>query len=138
MTPARPAPMSSSTSSTPTAAIMPSSRFVVARSPDMAGSLERRRLMRARIPGGSLRAFANRIVEKAPPLVRDARRLLYGRPEAVELARQVVERRLDLTAQRPAVFGEKQIPREATHDSSQNRGCHSPVIHATLPDDVCH
>src|SRR5205809_7234843 len=100
-------PMITSPSSTLTAAMIPSSRLVVANSPAMRTS-EWRRLMRARV-AWRLLAFAERVVQKLPPFVGDARRFLNGRAETHELAREIVECRLDLPPHTATVFGEKQI-----------------------------
>src|SRR5256885_1808076 len=95
MKPPMAAPMITSPSRTLIAAIIPSSRFVVASPPAMCGTSEWRRLMRAGV-ARRLPAFAERVVQERPALVGDGRRLLDRRPEAHELAREVVERRLDL------------------------------------------
>ena len=96
MKPATPMPMTTSASSTLTAAMIPSSRFVVPSSPDMVCASERRRLVRCRIARVRPTRFANRVVQQLPALVRDAGRFLNGGAEAHELPCEVFERRLEL------------------------------------------
>src|SRR5262245_3642413 len=103
MKPAMPAPMSASASSTLTAAMIPSSRFVVPSSPAM-GSSEWRRLARASVPR-RWRSLAEGVVEQLPALAGNAGCLLHGGSEADELAREVVQRRLELPTQRATVVG---------------------------------
>src|SRR5690242_20556040 len=112
MKPAMPAPMNTRASRTLTAAMIPSRRFVVPSSLPMSPS-ERRRLMRARVPRRLMAAFAERIVQELPALVGHTGGFLHRRAEAHELAREVVERGLDLPPQAAAVLCEKQIPGDA-------------------------
>src|SRR4051812_31231111 len=106
MKPATALPMTTNASRTLTAAMMPSSRFVVPSSLPMAAS-KRRRLMRPGVARRLTAALAERLVQQLPSFVRDACRLLHCRAEAHELTREVVERRLDLPPQAAAVIGEE-------------------------------
>src|SRR6185295_20367130 len=108
MNPATPMPMMTSASSTLTAAMMPSMRLVVPNSLPICTS-ERRALMRVAVARRLLSAFAERVVQQLPPLVGDPRGFLDGRPEAHELAREIVESRLDLATNAAAVIGEEQV-----------------------------
>src|SRR5215471_17695093 len=118
-----PPPMMTSASRTLTAAMIPSSRFVVASSVPMATS-ERRRLMRPVVARHRRRAFAERIVQELPAFVGHAGRLLNGGAEAHELAREIIERRLDLPTYVSAVIGEEQIAGDAADHGTDNRRCH--------------
>src|SRR5690349_20540158 len=120
MKPPIPMPVMSSASSTLTAAMMPSSRFVVPSSPAMAPS-ERRQLARRRV-ARRLRRVAERVVQQLPAFVGHARGLLNGGPEAHELAREIIQRRLDLAPQGAAVLGEKQASGGAANDRSNQCG----------------
>src|SRR5262245_33054009 len=116
-------------SKTLTTAMIPSSKLVVPSSPDMSLSSEWRRLACARIARvRRLAAVAHRLVQELPPLVGDAGRLVDGRSEAVELAREVVERRLELSTQPPSAIGEKQIPGHASNHGADNRHRHRPRV----------
>src|SRR5436190_3181767 len=122
-------PIIANASRTLTAAMIPSSRLVVPSSPDMSLSSEWGRLACARIARvRRLAAVAHRLVQELPPLGRDAGRLVDGRSEAVELAREVVERRLELFAQPPSVIGKKQIPGHASNHRADNRRRHRPRV----------
>src|SRR5213596_217500 len=111
MKPPTPTPTSSSASRTLTAAMIPSSRFVVPSSlPIVSAPSERRVLVRRRVP--PWRLFGDRVghlVEHAPAVVGDAGGLANGRPEAGELAREVVDRRLELPPKDPSVRGEEEV-----------------------------
>src|SRR5581483_3661134 len=131
-----PTPMTSSASSTLTAAMMPRMRFVVPRLPVMAPS-ERRGLTDAVARRLLLRSVAERFVQELPPFVRNAGRALHRRAEAVQLAREVVERRLELTAKRSSMFCEEQIPGYGADDRAADRRKHyARVIHTRLPPNV--
>src|SRR5438128_658102 len=133
MTPATPTPTSSNASSTLTAAMMPSNRLVVPSSADITCSSEGRRLARPRIAWRLLTSFAERFVQQLPPFVGYACRLLDRRPEADQLARDVLECRLDLTPERSPAIGEEQI----TGRSSNHRACQGcrqrSVVHHAMP-----
>src|SRR5262245_11835788 len=120
--------MIANASKTLTTAMIPSSKLVVPSSPDMSLSSEWRRLACARIARLRLAAVAHCFVQELPPLVGDAGRLVDGRSEAVELAREVVERRLELSTQPPSALSEKQIPGHASNDGADNRHRHRPRV----------
>src|SRR4051794_21937847 len=101
--------------------------------------------MRARIARGLLAALAERVVQQLPSFTGDAGRLLDSRAEAHELAREVVERRLDLPPYAASVIGEEQVPGDAADDGAHDRCCDcSRVIHqASYPNKpelqvMCH
>src|ERR1700676_1656812 len=100
MKPATPMLIITSASSTLAAAMIPRSRLVVPNSPDICVTLEWSRLA-ARIPRRRLPAFAERSVQQLPAFAGDSRRLLDCVPEPHELAREVFERRLDLSTRAP-------------------------------------
>src|SRR4029453_1535014 len=118
-------------SKTLTTAMMPSSRLVVPSSADMSLSSEWRRLACAWIARlRRLTAVAHRLVQELPPFVRDAGGLVDGRSKVVELAGEVVERRLELSAQPPPAIRKKQIPGQAPNHRADNRRRHrSRVLH---------
>src|SRR5579872_7333557 len=126
MNAATPTPITSSASRTLTAAMMPSKRFVVPRLPVIRDrSLEGRGLMaRAVARRRRLRHVSERVVEEFPPFVRDAGRALHGRAEAVQLAREIVERRLELAPKRTTLICEEQIPGYGTNHRTADRGEH--------------
>src|SRR4051812_25751181 len=128
-------PMMTSASSTLTAAMMPSNRLVVPSSLPMT-PLERRRLMRSGETRRLMAAFADRIVQQLPAFVGDAGRLLHGRSEAHELAREILERRLDLPAHPATLVGEEQIAGDAADHRADDCRCDSTrVVHqASYPD----
>src|SRR5919198_6177025 len=133
MTPATPTPMSTNASNTLTAAMMPSNRLVVPSSADIRCSLEGRRLAWTRVAWRLLTRFPERIVQQFPAFIGHAGRLLDRRPEADQLARDVLERRIDLTPKRSPAISEEQVP----DPSSNHRACHdcrqrSVVHHASL------
>src|SRR5262245_54272042 len=124
-----PRPMSASASRTLTAAMMPSSRFVVASSPAMSTS-EWRCLVRRRVARRLRTAFAERLVQELPAFVGHASRLLHRGPEAHELACELVERRLDFAPDRAAPVRKEEVARKTPDDRADNRGCHCPrVVH---------
>src|SRR5215470_4402207 len=133
--------MSTSASSTLTAAMMPSSRFVVPSSPAMSSS-EWRRLPRTGVAWRQ-RSFAEGVVEQLPTLAGDTGGLLDGRSEAHELAREVIERRLELPTQGATVVGEEQVTGDASDHRTDDRGGHCPrVVHRPSYQNrlqvVCH
>src|SRR5579871_1711159 len=135
MNAATPTPITSSASRTLTAAMMPSRRFVVPRLPVIRGrSLEGRGLMARAVARRRLRHVGERVVEQLPPFVRDARRALHGGAEAVQLAREVVERRLELAPKRTTLICEEQIPGYGTNHRTADRGKHyARFVHTRLP-----
>src|SRR5260221_6283248 len=105
--------MMSSASSTLTAAMMPSSRFVVPSSPAMTPSegrgLARRRVARRR------RGFAEGVVQQLPAFVGHAGGFLKGAPGSHELPREIIQRRLELAPHPAAVLGGKKRSGGAPH-----------------------
>src|SRR5262245_59993927 len=121
--------MIANASKTLTTAMIPSSKLVVPSTPDMSLSSEWGLLACARIARlRLLAAVAHRFVQELPPLVRDAGRLVDRRSEAVELAREVVERRLELPTEPPSAIGEEQIPGHASYHGADNRHRHRPRV----------
>src|SRR5450759_2846749 len=129
MKPATPMPMITSASSTLTAAMIPRSTLVVPNSPDIYVTSEWGRLA-ARRPRRRLPALAERVVQQLPAFVGKSRRLLGRAPEAHELAREVFERRLDLSTHAPPTLREEQVPSDTTDDGAHDRGRYYPrVVH---------
>src|SRR6267378_5168377 len=124
-----PTPTSTSASSTLTAAMIPSNRLVVARLASMVFASERRGLAGSRIRQRRT-AVAKRVVQQPPALACRSGRPVHRAAETVELARHVIERRLDLPPQRAAMVGEEQIPRDPTEDCTRHhcRHYHSRVL----------
>src|SRR5258708_27528612 len=123
-----PTPTATSASRTLTAAMMPSRRLVVPRSPVIDAS-KRRRLMRRRIAAG--RFFANRaahFIQQLPAFVRHAGRLVNGRSEALELAREVFDRRLELPPQRSSASGEEEVAHDSANPAAGTGPPHRPRV----------
>src|SRR5580765_3568897 len=123
-----PMPMMTSTSSTLIAAMIPRIRLVVANSPAMDATSERRRL-----PSGEprrRRGLTERVVHQLPALAGDAARLLNRRAETHELSREVIERRLHLSADTTPSLGKEEVRGNTTdHRACQCDPHFARVVH---------
>src|SRR6266567_2175112 len=120
-----PTPMTSSASRTLTAAMMPSRRLVVPRSPVIGYASKRRGLMRRRIAAWLF--LANRtahVIQQLPAFVRHAGRFVNGRSEALELAGEVFDRRLDLPSERSSAGGEEEVADGCANHRTRTRRRH--------------
>src|SRR5262245_28833100 len=88
--------------------------------------------MRARVPRRVLAALAERVVQQLPAFARHVGGALERCTEAVQLACDVVEGRLDLTPQLASPIREEQIARHAPDDCPDDGCCYSFVAHAGL------
>src|SRR6266545_7015735 len=122
MNPPTPMPMSSSASSTLTAAMIPSRTFVVSRFP----------IILLRRPA-ALRA-AGDIVQRPPSLARDVPCLFDRAAHAMHLTQEVVELRLDLVADAAAVLCHVEpAPYTTGHGAEARRQEHSrSLVHIPL------
>src|SRR5947208_627023 len=72
------------------------------------------------------------VVQQLPAFARDTGRALDRTAEAVELARDIIQGRLDLLPQLPAALREKQIACGAANDSAHDGCDDSSVLHVRL------
>src|SRR5437868_14626457 len=91
--------------------------------------------MRGREATRRLRDLAERLVQELPAFAGHAGSALQGAAEAVQLARNVVERRLDRAANAATVVREEEIAGGAADDCADDgrRDCPRVVCHARLP-----
>src|SRR5574339_1085468 len=119
MNPAIPAPISSSASSTLTAAMMPSMTFVVPRLPSIRDSS-----LSSRLRGPATAGGAPRDVVQRPPALVGCRPGLFHRPaHPRDLADEVIQLRLDLVPDAAAVLGQIE-PSPDTADDGAQEGRH--------------
>src|SRR6266545_4061396 len=123
MKPATPMPMISRPSSALTTAMMPRNTFVVPSSPDMPPPLERRRLARRLVPRRLEARLAHRFVQQLPAFAGDAGGFGDGGAEAVQLPREIVERRLEVAAQSTPFLGEEQVTGDTADHGADDRRC---------------
>src|SRR5919201_1600820 len=83
--------------------------------------------MSAGITGGLGSGLTERIVQQLPAFTGDVGGALYGAAKAVELARDIVQRRLELPAELPALLREKQVASGAADHCAHN-GCDNSSI----------
>src|SRR5436190_22952481 len=76
-------------------------------------------------------ALAQGFVEQTPALTGHAGRPRNRPAELVELAREILERRLELPPQRPAALGEEQISGQRADDAAHDGRCYCSVVHRT-------
>src|SRR6478609_9382320 len=111
MKPPMPMPMSRSASSTLTPAMMPRKTFVVSRFIPILLSRP-----------ASLGSAASHVAQRPPSFIRDIACLLDSATHSGQFAHHIVELRLDLVADAPAVFGQIQpAPHTAEHGPHAGR-----------------
>src|SRR6266508_3981575 len=134
MKPATPMPMISRPSMALATAMMPRNTFVVPSSPDMPPPLERRRLARRLVPRRLEARLAHRFVQQLPAFAGDAGGFGDGGAEAVQLPREIVERRLEVAAQSAPFLGEEQVTGDTADHGADDRRCQcTRVAHEPPP-----
>src|SRR5438874_5039232 len=118
-----PAPMSRSASRTLTAAMMPSSRFVVSRFPAVMSASSSVRRTRVAAEWG-LRARGVELVHRADAVVGHFAELLDRRLETREFPAQVLDRRFQVVQHLFAAVGKEEVGGSGSNESPDHRASH--------------